>query len=365
MSSMIPSRLLGRAGWVATSGRWDDLVISSRVRLARNIRHFPFSHWASSSDLERVSTTCLESLRCCSLMQGSDAISVEELDPNDRKYLVERYLISRELAEGGLERWVVIDKNEVASVMINEEDHLRLQVLLSGLNVVDAWQRVDRLDDEISQHLEYAFSPRIGYLTACPTNVGTGIRVSVMAHLPGLVYTQEIKKVLGAVTQIGLTVRGFAGEGSEISGNLFQISNQWTLGASEEETLEKIERILDQIVLKERQAQEQLWSLNRAMIEDRVYRAYGLLAHARIISTKEAIELLSQIRLGLNLGLFNGITYADINEVIVGVRPAHLQKRVGQNLSTAQRDVERARMLRTWLASRAAGSSGLETRGAS
>ena len=358
MSASLPPRLLGQAGWVKTTGRWDDLVITSRIRLARNIKGMPFSHWASSADLERVATTALEAMRCCSRMQGSDEIAVEELEPPDRKFLVERYLISRELAEGGLERWVVIDRNEVASVMINEEDHLRLQVLLSGLNVAEAWQRIDTLDDELSRQLEYAFSPKFGYLTACPTNVGSGIRVSVMAHLPGLVMTQEIKKVLGAVTQIGLTVRGFAGEGSEVSGNLFQISNQWTLGYSEEETLDKIERILEQIVEKERQSQELLWSENRALVEDRVFRAYGILSHARVVSTKEALELLSQLRLGLNLGLINGISYSDLNEVIVGLRPAHLQKRVGQILSTAERDVERARLLRTWLTSKSSGTSG-------
>ncbi len=363
MSATLPARLLGRAGWVDTNGRWDDLVISSRVRLARNIEGLPFSHWASSADLERAATTALEALRCCSVMQGHDSISVEELEPPDRKYLVERYLISRELAEGGLERWVAIDKSEVASVMINEEDHLRMQVLLAGLNVAEAWQRIDTLDDELSQHLNYAFSEKMGYLTACPTNVGSGIRVSVMAHLPGLVMTQEIKKVLGAVTQIGLTVRGFAGEGSEISGNLFQISNQWTLGYSEEDTLEKIERILDQIVEKERQAQEQLWSESRSLVEDRVFRAYGILSQARVVSTKEALELLSQLRLGLNLGLLNGITYSDFNEIIVGLRPAHLQKRVGQTLSTAERDIERARLLRTWLTSRTTGSSGASNSG--
>lgn len=356
MSESLPSRLLGQAGWVNKIGRWDDLVISSRVRLARNIRGKPFSHWASSSDLERVASSALEALRCCTAMRDSDAINAESLEPSDRKYLVERYLISRELAEGGLERWVVIDGEEVVSVMVNEEDHLRLQVLLAGLNVVDAWQRVDRLDDELSQNLDYAFSPKYGYLTACPTNVGTGIRVSVMVHLPGLVMTQEIKKVLSAVSQIGLTVRGFAGEGSEISGNLFQISNQWTLGASEEETLEKIERILDQIVEKERQAQERLWSENRSLVEDRVYRAYGLLSHARIISTKEALELLSQVRLGLNLGLFGGITYSGMSDVIIALRPAHLSRRVGRSLSTAERDVERARLLRSWIASRQGGA---------
>ncbi len=356
MSDSLPSRLLGRVGWVSSGGRWEDLVVSSRVRLARNIASMPFSHWASSGDLERVATTALDVLRSCSWMHEGDVVGVEEIEPVDRNFLVERYLISRELADGGLERWIVIDKDEIGSVMINEEDHLRLQVILPGLNVVDAWQRADRLDDQLSQHLEYAFSPAYGYLTACPTNVGTGIRVSVMAHLPGLVMSQEIKKVLSAVTQIGLTVRGFAGEGSEVSGNLFQISNQWTLGTSEEDTLEKIERILDQIVEKERQAQESLWSEGRALIEDRVLRSYGQMAHARIVSTKEALEMLSNIRLGLNLGLIQGIAYSDINEIIVAIRPAHLQKRIGRALSTGERDIERARLLRSWIAARTAGN---------
>jgi len=309
----------------------------------------PFSHWASSSDLSRIAETSLRAIQDCPSMNGATVLSVEPLDSLDRKYLVERYLISRELAESGMERYAVVGRNEMVSVMVNEEDHLRLQVLTSGLSLREAWQRVNALDDEMEERIYYAFSPVYGYLTACPTNVGTGIRCSVMVHLPTLVMTQRIKKVLSAVTQMGLTVRGLAGEGSEIAGNLFQISNQWTLGASEEETIEKLENIIRQIVDNERKTQQDLWVENRTALEDKVWRAFGLLSHARVLNSREALELISQLRMGLDLGLIKGIPYTAINDVIIQSRPAHLQKRAGKKLTTTERDAIRATFLRDWI----------------
>lgn len=282
-------------------------------------------------------------------MAGASVLGMDDLDSLDRKYLVERYLISRELSESGMERFVAVDPYEFRSVMVNEEDHLRLQVLLGGLNLREAWQQVNTLDNEMEKRIHYAFSHIYGYLTACPTNAGTGIRCSVMVHLPALVISQRIKKVLSAVTQIGLTVRGLAGEGSEIAGDLFQISNQWTLGASEEETIDKLERILEQIVENERKAQQDLWSEGRIALEDKVWRAYGVLSHARVVNSKEALELLSHVRLGLDLGLIHGIPYSTINDVVVRCRPAHLQKRAGQKLSSLERDTVRGQFLHDWI----------------
>ncbi|MFH1740110.1 MAG: ATP--guanido phosphotransferase, partial [bacterium] len=241
------------------------------------------------------------------------------------------------------------ERGEFLSIMVNEEDHLRLQVLMSGLNLREAWQRVNTLDDEMEERMDYAFSHIYGYLTACPTNLGTGIRCSVMVHLPALVISQRIKKVLSAVTQIGLTVRGLAGEGSEIAGNLFQISNQWTLGSSEAETTDKLEQILEQIVENERKTQQELWAENRIALEDKVWRAYGILSHSRVVNSREALELLSNLRLGLNLGLINGIPYSAVNDVIIQCRPAHLQKRAGQKLSALERDAIRGEFLRNWI----------------
>jgi len=349
MNQEIPECLLRPCGWLAPPGQHSDLVVSSRVRLARNITGMPFSHWASSSDLSRIAETSLRAIQDCPSMNGATVLSVEPLDSLDRKYLVERYLISRELAESGMERYAVVGRNEMVSVMVNEEDHLRLQVLTSGLSLREAWQRVNALDDEMEERIYYAFSPVYGYLTACPTNVGTGIRCSVMVHLPTLVMTQRIKKVLSAVTQMGLTVRGLAGEGSEIAGNLFQISNQWTLGASEEETIEKLENIIRQIVDNERKTQQDLWVENRTALEDKVWRAFGLLSHARVLNSREALELISQLRMGLDLGLIKGIPYTAINDVIIQSRPAHLQKRAGKKLTTTERDAIRATFLRDWI----------------
>jgi len=349
MEKEIPGYLLGSCGWLSSQGQHEDLVVSSRVRLARNIEGMPFSHWASSSDLKRISETCLLAVQDCPSVTGVTLLAVEHLNSLDRKYLAERNLISRELAESGMERFVGVDRGEFCSIMVNEEDHLRLQVILAGLNLREAWKRVDLLDDEIEARIQYAFSHEYGYLTACPTNAGTGIRCSVMVHLPALVMSQRIKKVLAAVTQIGLTVRGLAGEGSEIAGNLFQISNQWTLGASEEETIDKLERILEQIVENERKTQQELWSENRIALEDKVWRAYGVLRHARIINSKEALELLSYLRLGLDLGLIHGLPYSAINDVIIQCRPAHLQKRAGQILSAMNRDSIRGEYLRDWI----------------
>lgn len=349
MIKEIPSYLLGPCGWLSRQGQHDDLVVSSRVRIARNIEGLPFSHWASSADLKRIAESCLLAIPDCPSMARASILGVEHFDSLDRKYLVERYLISRELAESGMERFVAVDRGEFCSVMVNEEDHLRLQVLMSGLNLREAWQRVDALDDEMEQRIHYAFSHTYGYLTACPTNAGTGIRCSVMVHLPALVISQRIKKVLAAVTQIGLTVRGLAGEGSEIAGNLFQISNQWTLGASEEETIEKLENILEQIVENERKTREDLWSEVRIALEDKVWRAYGVLSHARIVNSKEALDLLSHVRLGLDLGLIRGVPYSGINDMLVQCRPAHLQKRAGQKLSAQERDVVRGEFLRGWI----------------
>ncbi len=349
METEIPGYLLGSCGWLSSQGQHEDLVVSSRVRLARNIEGMPFSHWASSSDLKRISETCLLAIQDCPSVAGAILLGVEHLGSLDRKYLAERNLISRELAESGMERFVGVDRGEFSSIMINEEDHLRLQVVMSGLNLRESWKRVNLLDDEVEERIQYAFSPDYGYLTACPTNLGTGIRCSVMVHLPGLVISQRIKKVLSAVTQIGLTVRGLAGEGSEIAGNLFQISNQWTLGTSEEETIEKLERILEQIVENERKTQQELWSENRIALEDRVCRAYGTLRYARVVNSKEALELLSHLRLGLDLGLIRGIPYSAINDVIIQCRPAHLQKRAGQTLSAADRDNVRGEYLRDWI----------------
>ncbi len=345
----LPKSLVSECGWLKAGSPSDERVVSSRIRLARNIEGIPFSQWASSTDLKRIAEAAQKAVRASPLLKAADILGIEELEPVDRHFLAERYMISRELAKSGIERYVAIRPGQTISIMINEEDHLRLQALLAGSNLRQAWDLINTADDELEKTITYAFSNTFGYLTACPTNVGTGIRCSVMVHLPALVISRRIEKVLGAVTQIGLTVRGLSGEGSEIAGNLFQISNQWTLGISEPETITKIEKILQQILEQERRAQDQLLEENRRSIEDRVWRAYATLRYAQVMSSNEAIELLSSIRLGLSVGILNTPSYESINAMIISVRPAHLQKLAGRPLTPPERDEWRAELVRNWI----------------
>lgn len=345
----LPKSLVSECGWLKAGTPSDERVVSSRIRLARNIEGIPFSQWASSTDLKRIAETAQKAVRASPLLHAADVLSLEDLEPVDRHFLAERYMISRELAKSGIERYVAIRPGQTISIMINEEDHLRLQALLAGSNLRQAWELINTADDELEKHITYAFSNTFGFLTACPTNVGTGIRCSVMVHLPALVISRRIEKVLGAVTQIGLTVRGLSGEGSEIAGNLFQISNQWTLGISEQDTITKIEKILQQILEQERRAQDQLMEENRRAIEDRVWRAYATLRYAQVMSSNEAIELISSIRLGRAVGILDAPSYESINGMIIAVRPAHLQKLAGRPLTPPERDEWRAELVRNWI----------------
>ncbi len=345
----LPRSYFSGCAWLQTGDKNNDLVVSSRIRLARNIEGYPFSQWASSSDLKRIAEQAEEAIRKTTHLNDADVFSIEELEAVDRHFLAERYMISQELAKSGIERYVAISPNQTSALMVNEEDHLRLQVLMAGSNLKRVWETINTIDDELESCLNFSYSNTFGYLTACPTNVGTGIRCSVMVHLPALVFTRKIEKVLNAVTQIGLTVRGLSGEGSEITGNLFQISNQWTLGISEKETIEKIEKIVNQIVEQERQAQKQMMEENRTALEDRIWRAYAILRFAKVLSSTEAVDLLSSIRFGRNAGILNGPSYERLNEMLIMLRPAHLQKKAGRSLTMAERDEYRAQLIREWI----------------
>jgi protein arginine kinase len=233
--------------------------------------------------------------------------------------------------------------------MVNEEDHLRLQAIVSGLDMESAWQNLNRADSELSSRLKFAFSEKYGYLTACPTNVGTGMRVSVLIHLPGLVLTKDIDETLKGVTQIGLSVRGFYGEGTEVLGNLFQISNHTTLGKTEEEIIETISQVIRQIIGFERRACETLLKEARTHIEDKIWRAYGILNHVRLLTSKEFMSLSSAVRLGISLGIIENISMKSLNQLMVLVQPAHLQKLHGAAMEAGERDFFRANMVREHL----------------
>lgn len=335
--------------WLRGSGPHSDVVISSRVRLARNLAGFPFVNRANQRQRHEVIEQCRDHV--LSKRLGSNTLWVDLADsPSiDRQLLVERHLISRDLAKRSADtpRAVAIASDETFSVMLNEEDHLRIQVLRSGMQVGDAFAHIDRIDDTLEQALDFSFSRRFGYLTACPTNVGTGIRVSVMMHLPALKLTGEIERVKRAARDMHLAVRGLFGEGSESLGDLFQVSNQTTLGRSEKEILDDFEStIIPQLIAYEHQARQALLRQREKQLEDKVWRAWALLTNSRVIGTDEALALLSHLRLGIHLDRIDTASIRTVNELFLLCQPAHLQRVMGQEMTPAARRIARADLLR-------------------
>jgi protein arginine kinase len=355
MPKELDSLLTKTSEWLRGSGPVSDIVMSSRIRLARNLEKFPFATRASRASQGEVLRQVKEGLpRTPSLKQAIMA-EMSELTEVDRQFLVERHLVSRDHIVHPDHKAVAVGEGEVISIMVNEEDHLRIQVMQSGLNLKDAWDVIDTLDDELAAVLPYAYSSDWGYLTCCPTNTGTGMRASVMLHLPSLVITKQINKVLHTITKLGLTARGLYGEGTEASGNFFQISNQVALGRSETELIENIERILKQVIDHEQTARESLLANNKVQLEDRIWRAFGILKHAQTMSSNEALDLLSAVRLGVDLGMMaaNGgaapksrLDRTVVNELFIFSQPAHLQKLEGKTLGSKERDVTRASLIR-------------------
>nr|MBU1328504.1 protein arginine kinase [Candidatus Omnitrophota bacterium] len=339
--------LLNNTGeWIRCTGPVCDIVMSSRVRLARNLANYPFSHWASKKEQETILWTSKESILSLKKLKGSLFVEIGKLDSIDKQFLVERHLMSKEHMIDAENKGLSVGQDEVISIMINEEDHLRMQVMKSGFNLKEAWQIINDVDTELGNSMDFAYSMDFGYLTACPTNTGTGMRASVMLHLPSLVMTKQIGKVLQAITKLSLTARGLYGEGTEASGNFFQISNQVSLGHKEDDIIDNIDRIIKQIVDHEQSARETLLAQNREALEDRIWRAYGTLKSAHIITSTETIDLLSLARLGVDLGVIKQVDRALINELFVITQPAHLQKLEKKKLSPNQRDVKRAEIIR-------------------
>lgn len=330
--------------WIAKATKDDDVVVSTRVRLARNLQGIPFPNQARS---EQAETVIMAVLRALERLNDSFVFrKVADLAPIERQVLVEKHFMSPQHAKKKHGAAIAVNERGDLSCMINEEDHLRLQCLLPGLRLVEAWNMVDKLDDSLEQQLDYAFDEDIGYLTACPTNVGTGLRASIMLHLPALVYTKQIAGALSAISQLGLVVRGLYGEGTEALGNMFQLSNQITLGLSEEEIIENVTNVAVQLVEQERRARHYLMQHHRIEVEDRVGRAYGILRGARKISSQEAMKLLSEVRLGIGLGIIKGCSPKTCNELLVGVQVGYLQHLAGEELSTERRDIIRATVIR-------------------
>ncbi|MFN7878267.1 MAG: protein arginine kinase [Pirellula sp.] len=328
--------------WLSGKGPESDIVISSRIRLARNIAGFPFIRKCSPKDRANITTEVHDALAGLPISNDVEYVDVAKLGELDRQFLMERQLISHELSEAQGARAVILDPKERFSIMINEEDHLRFQVMQSGLDLESAWNRMDELDNVLEEKLTYSFTSKLGYLTACPTNVGTGLRVSVMLHLPALVATKQIDKVFRALNKINVAVRGLFGEGSQFMGDFYQISNQTTLGRSEVSLMERVKEVVPRIIDYERRAREFLVEQSKEDLSDNVSRALGILCTAKKISSEETMHYLSKVRMGVNLGLLNDIKIPILNKLFIQTQPAHLQKLRGHKLSVADRNIERA-----------------------
>ncbi|MEE8169357.1 MAG: protein arginine kinase [Phycisphaerae bacterium] len=332
--------------WLRQSGPMNDIVISSRIRLARNLAGYPFLSKANESQREEIATTLRNKLEVASSSRWY-YLDVEATDELDRQLLVERHLISRQHAGAEGRRGVAVSPDETVSVMVNEEDHLRIQVMRSGLQLDVIWEEIDKIDDSIEAEVPYAFHARYGYLTACPTNVGTGIRVSVMLHLPALKVTGEIERVFRASRELKLAIRGLFGEGTEYLGDFFQVSNQTTLGKTEQELIHEFKHlVIPQIVDYENEARRALVRERLLPLDDKVFRSVGVLRNARTISSEETLLHLSHVRMGINLGRIKDIDLNTVNELFLVTQPAHLQKIHGERLSGEQRSIVRAEYIR-------------------
>lgn len=334
------------AAWLTGEGNNSEIVLSSRVRLARNISNTAFPSVAKTEDREKVVSFVRKAIGKSPVLKFGQVYISSELPPLDKDFLIERHLVSPEFMRENDSKALYIGEEEKISLMINEEDHLRIQTLTSGLEIKSTFELADKVDTELSNTLEFDFEPDFGYLTSCPTNVGTGMRASVLIHLPGLVLTKEIENVISQVTKLGLTVRGFYGEGSDVLGNLFQISNQTSLGKSEEDLIESLEKVTYQLIEYENNSRKTLYQEAKEQIEDKIWRAFGILQNARVITSTEVTNLLSAIRLGLGMGTIKNIPLSLINQILLISFPAHLQKYLNKEMEPDERDIMRAEIIR-------------------
>ena len=332
--------------WLRGTGPNSNIVMSSRIRLARNVEKVPFPSRASKEVLIEILHAIEKAISQIDYFKDSTLYRMSDLDNIDKQFLVERHLMSHEHASQTDGKALLISKEEVLSVMVNEEDHMRIQVMQSGFNLEKTWKIINAIDDKLSKKLRFAFSSNWGYLTACPTNTGTAMRGSVMLHLPALVMTKQINKVLSAIAKLSFASRGFYGEGTQAKGNIYQISNQVSLGHSEEDILQNINGLIRQVIEQEEQARQALLLQNKHMLADKIFRSLGVLKNAHIISSQETIELLSMVRMGIDLGIIDSIDRQVINTLFIMIQPAHLQKIEGKRLTVSARDVKRASVIR-------------------
>jgi protein arginine kinase len=332
--------------WLVGVGPENEVVVSSRVRLARNLKGYNFTTRLSNDGKGALLKEVRRVIDENRVIEGGMFLALDELGPVDRRFLMERHLISREHQEGEGPRGVALRPDEMVSIMVNEEDHLRIQVMLAGLQPLDGWRIADKIDDALEAKIDFAFSQELGYLTACPTNLGTGLRASIMLHLPALHITRKIEQIFSAVSKLNLAVRGLHGEGSEAQGHFYQISNQTTLGKTEERIVQDVCDVIPEIVKWEVKARDALLKRDRKQVEDRIFRACGILKNSRIINSEEAMAMLSFIRMGVQMRVLETVPLAVISELFVFTQPAHLQKRAGKELSPEERDIVRAEFIR-------------------
>lgn len=343
-------RFLNQAvsSWMSAEGPDSDIVLSSRIRLARNFEDYKFPTLFSHDEARMINLKMEEMVSQPGLnrFRKMELLKIDEIQPLQKRVLVEKHLISPNLAEESPYGAVLLTENEEVSIMINEEDHIRIQCLFPGLQLVEALDAANEVDDWLESHIQYAFDEKYGYLTSCPTNVGTGLRASVMMHLPGLILTQQINRIISAIQQLGLVVRGIYGEGSEALGNVFQISNQITLGKSEEDTVRDLEGVVSQLISQERSSREALRKTSNIQLEDRVFRSLGVLSNSRIIETKEAARCLSDVQLGIDMGYIHHLPKNILNELMIVTQPGFLQQYAGGPLRPNERDIRRAALIR-------------------
>lgn len=329
-----------------TAASKSAVVLMTRIRLARNLARLPFPGWAKDTQRREIRSECMDAVSALPQMKRGLAVSVEDLSELEKQILVERHLISRELSHSKAGAGLVISKDQSCVVMINEEDHMRIQVLRSGFSFKKVWNTINALDSDLEEHLDYAFSPQLGYLTACPTNLGTAMRASTMMHMPALVISGQMEKVVRAVNQLGMAVRGLFGEGSDASGSIFQISNQTTLGETEEDIIKHLTGVLNTIIEQELNAREKLVENEATKLFDKIGRAYGILQNGFLLNSGEAMNLLSLIRLGIDLGVFPDSQRAVVDRLFIECQPGHIQHHTKRSAEAGQRDVLRGELLR-------------------
>ncbi len=352
--SLLPD---GGVSWLDASGDHAAIVLSTRIRLARNLEGFAFPGRARDGERLRVLSRVREAIDAAPSLQHTLLVRVDDLPAEERLLLHERHLVSRELAgldpQHPVRSGAAVFLGDGTGVMVNEEDHLRLQTLRSGFALSEAYATLERIDDELGVTIPFAYHQEFGFLTSCPTNTGTGMRASVMIHLPGLVLTKEIPKTLAGLQQMGLTYRGLYGEGSEVVGNFFQISNQTTLGRSEEEIIDQLMYVLRSVISREEDARRVLLRDAGYIIEDKLWRAYGTLRYARSLTFEEAMNYLSGVRLAVGLKLITGLSVYTLNKLLIFSQSAHLAQAEGRALTESEASLVRARYVRQLLADEA------------